>query len=142
MDTREQRLIDDVLKKANLTELPKPANKKSVCIEGVAKIRLNNNSIGYGIVKRNQDLSYRVVYINGDTAAIHEIEEIYPYITLQKEYIKKFGKAEKEDARIKYLRSLDEPCFNELNLEEMTIDELNLEVVKAAIMNQLKDMAR
>lgn len=141
MDTREQQLVADALQKAHLTELPKKADNKSVWIEGVAKIRLDNKSVGYGIVKRNPDLSYRVTYINGDTYAINSIEEVYPYVTLQKEYIKKFGKNEGEEARIKYLRSLNLSCTSP-DICEMTLDELNKEVVKAAVYMQLKDMEK
>lgn len=138
---REQQLISDVLRKAHLTELPKKANNKSVWIEGIAKIRLANNSIAYGIVKRNFDLTNRFVYVNGDISAINKIEEVYPYITLNGEYIKKFGKNEGEEARIKYLRSLNLPCTSP-DICEMTLEELNKEVVKAALYQQQKDMER
>ena len=141
MDTREQQLINDALQKAYLTELPKPATTKTVWIEGIAKIRLSDGSIGYGIVKRNEDLTTRVCYINGNIATISEIIEVYPYIKLQKEYIKKFGKVEGEKERIEYLQSLKLPCTS-LNLEEMTLDELNKEVVKAAIYQQMKDLEK
>ena len=141
MDKREQQLINDALQKAYLTELPKLADNKTVWIEGIAKIKLSDGSIGYGIVKRNEDLTTRVCYINGNIAAISEIEEIYPYVTLQKEYIKKFTAKEKEESRIKFLRSLNLPCTS-LNLEEMTLDELNKEVVKAAIYQQMKDLEK
>lgn len=140
--TREQQLIKDALRKAYLSELPKPANEKTVWIEGIAKIRLADGSNGYGIVKRNpEDLSYRVCYINGNISAISKIEEVYPYVTLQKEYIKKFTAKEKEPARIAYLKSLKLPY--EINgIEQMDIDQLNKEVVKAAIYQQIKDMSR
>ena len=139
MDKREQQLINDALQKAQIAELPKPATTKTVWIEGIAKIRLSDGSIGYGIVKRNEDLTTRVCYINGNIAAINEIIEVYPYIKLQKEYIKKFGKGEGEKERIEYLQSLKLPWAS-LDLSEMTIDELNKEVVKAAIYFQMNDM--
>lgn len=122
---------------AHLTELPKKADKKSVWIEGVAKITLADGSTAYGIVKRNPDLTHRVAYVNGNTAAIAKVEEVYPYITLNSEYIKKFGKNDGEEARIKYLRSLNLPCTSP-DICEMTLDELNKEVVKAAVYQQLK----
>lgn len=140
MDTREQQLIADALRKAHLTELPKKSNSKSVWIEGIAKIRLANNSIAYGIVKRNFDLTSRVVYINGDTSAINNIEEVYPYIFLEKGFIHKFEKGEKpEAARIAYLKSQHLPwAFAADYFDNMTLDELNKEVVKAAVYQQLK----
>lgn len=144
MDTREQQLIADALRKAHLTELPKKSNSKSVWIEGIAKIRLDNNSIAYGIVKRNFDLTSRVVYINGDISAINNIEEVYPYIFLEKDFIHKFEKGEKsEAARIAYLKSQHLPWACEANyFDGMDIDQLNKEVVKAALYNQMKTMER
>ena len=143
MDTREQQLINDALQKAQITELPKPATTKTVWIEGIAKIRLSDGSIGYGIVKRNEDLTTRVSYVNGNIATIVEIEEIYPYIKLQKEYIKKFGKGVGEKERIEYLKSLRLPYANIGEyFENMTLDELNKEVVKAAMWQQMQDMSK
>lgn len=140
MESREERLIADVLNKAHLAELPKPADKKTIWIEGVAKIRLANNSIGYGIVKKHDlDSEPVVTYINGDTFAINRIEEVYPYVVLRKEYIKKFTTKEKEPARIAYLKSLHLPYANETAFESMTIDELNKEVVRAAFWLQSKE---
>lgn len=141
LSQREQQLISDALRVAHLTELPKPANKKNVWIEGIAKIKLSDGSIGYGIVKRNPDLTHRVAYVNGNIATISEIEEIYPYITLNSDYIKKFGKNDREEARIKYLRSLNLPCTHP-DLSEMTLEELNKEVVKAALYQQQMDMSK
>lgn len=141
LSQREQQLIADALKMAHLTELPKKADKKSVWIEGMAKITLADGSTAYGIVKRNSDLTHRVVYVNGNTAAIVKVEEVYPYITLNNDYIKKFGKNDGEEARIKYLRSLNLPCTH-LDLSEMTLKELNKEVVKAAVYQQMREMDR
>ena len=141
LSQREQQLISDALKMAHLTELPKKADKKSVWIEGIAKIRLSDGSIGYGIVKRNKDLTTIVSYINGNIATISEIEEVYPYITLNKDYVKKFNAKEKEPARIAYLKSLNLPY--EINgLENMSLEELNKEVVKAAVYQQMREMDR
>ena len=138
---REQNLIADALRMAHLTELPKKADKKTVWIEGVAKITLSDGSTAYGIVKRNPDLTTRVCYVNGNTAAISKVEEVYPYITINSDYIKKFGKNEGEEARIKYLRSLNLPCTSP-DICEMTLEELNKEVVKAAVYMQQRDMSK
>lgn len=139
----EQNLISDALRMAHLTELPKKADKKSVWIEGVAKITLADGSTAYGIVKRNPDLTHRVCYVNGNTAAIAKVEEVYPYITLQPEFIHKFGKNEGEEARINYLKSLHLPwAFAADYFDNMTLDELNKEVVKAAVYQQQRDMSK
>jgi hypothetical protein len=109
----------------------------------VAKITLADGSTAYGIVKRNPDLTHRVVYVNGNTASIVKVEEVYPYITLNSDYIKKFGENEGEEARIKYLKSLHLPwAFAADYFDNMTLDELNKEVVKAALYQQQKDMEK
>lgn len=139
MEAYEHNLIADALNFAHLTTLPKKANpQKTMWIEAVAKIRLANNSIGYGVVKRNADLSYRVTYVNGATAAIVDIEEIYPYVVLDKQYIKKFSEKADEGDRIAYLKSLNLPYAVDGYFDGMDIEELNKEVVKAAVYQQLK----
>ena len=141
MDKYEQILISDVLNFAHLTSLPKRVDpKKSLWIEAVAKFRLANNSVGYGVVKRNLDLTYRVLYINGSTASIVDIEEVYPFIILEKQYIKKFTDKAEEKERIAYLESLNLPYVAEGYFDGMSIDDLNKEVVKAAVYQQLKSL--
>jgi len=142
MEKIEERLLQDALKQAHLTQLPKAATKNTVWIEGIAKIRKANNSIAYGIVKRNPDLTHRVIYVNGDIFSITEIEEVYPYVTLDKSYIKTFTSKEKEAARANYLKSLNLPSVCPVNYDEMTMEELNKEIIKAAIYMQLKDMEK
>ena len=141
MDKYEQILISDVLNFAHLTSLPKRVDpKKSLWIEAVAKFRLANNSVGYGVVKRNLDLTYRVLYINGSTASIVDIEEVYPFIILEKQYIKKFTEKAGEKERIAYLESLNLPYVADGYFDGMSIDDLNKEVVKAAVYQQLKSL--
>lgn len=143
MDKYEQNLISDVLNFAHLASLPKRVDpKKSLWIEAVAKFRLANNSVGYGVVKRNMDLSYRVLYVNGSTASIVDIEEVYPYIMLEKQYIKKFTEKAGEKERIAYLESLNLPYVAEGYFDGMSIDDLNKEVVKAAVYQQLKSLEK
>lgn len=141
MEKYEQNLISDVLNFAHLTSLPKRVDpKKSLWIEAIAKVRLSNNSIGYAVLKRNFDLTPRVLYINGSTASIVDIEEVYPYIMLEKQYIKKFTEKAGEKERIAYLESLNLPYVADGYFDGMSIDELNKEVVKAAVYQQLKSL--
>ena len=136
----ETNLITDVLNTAHLTQMPKADTGKVVWLEAIAKLRLANNNIAYGILRRNPDLTHRVLYVNGSISMIVNVEELYPYITLDKERVKKFTAAQKEKARVEYLRALKLPYLEGIDLEAMTIDELNKEVVKAAVYEQLKDL--
>jgi hypothetical protein len=132
----EQNLIADALRVAQITKLPAKTTADDLTwIEGVAKIRLSDASIGYGIVRRNPNLSVSYKYINGNTAAIANIEEVYPYESIDKRRIKKFGKDDDAEARVAYLKSLNLPY--EINFENATISDLNKEVVKAALFMQL-----
>lgn len=134
----EQKLIADVLHYAHLAEMPEKmlSGSKSLWIEAIAKIKKADGNVGYGIVKRNADLSYRVVYVNGSTSTIVDLIEIYPYINLDSKYIKKFTKKDDMASRIQYLRSMNLPYF--IDYETSTIDDLNKEIVKAAVYQQLK----
>lgn len=128
----EKRLLSDALDEAGLTKLPAKMNPDNVVwLEGVAKIRLVDGSLGFGIVKRNPDLSYTVTYINGPTSPIKEVEEVYPYDKIDRIDIKKFPDNEDRDGRINYLRSLQLPY--KIDFENATIADLNKEVVRAAV---------
>lgn len=136
MSSYEQNLIADALRVAQLTKLPAKTSPEDLTwIEGVAKIRLSDASIGYGIVRRNPNLSVSYKYVNGNTAAIAAIEEVYPYESIDKRRIKKFGKDDDGESRVAYLKSLNLPY--EINFENATIADLNKEVVKAALFMQL-----
>lgn len=139
MTQYEQNLLTDALHVAHLTQLPKEVKKeKEIWIEAIAKVRKADSSICYGILKRNFDLTSRVSYINGSISAIAEIEEIYPYITLDKNFIKKFGKNDTEKERIAYLQSLNLPYVFAGYFDGKSIEDLNKEVVKAAVYQQIK----
>jgi hypothetical protein len=134
----EQNLIADALRVAQITKLPTKTSPEDLTwIEGVAKIRLSDASVGYGIVKRNPNLSVSYKYINGNTAAIAAIEEVYPYESIDKRRIKKFSKDNDADSRAKYLKSLNLPYA--IDFENATIADLNKEVVKAALFMQLNN---
>lgn len=136
MNIYEEKLIRDVLEVARLTELPPKTDVDSfLWIEGVAKINLANGSIGYGIVKRNHDLSPVVTYINGETSSIVSITEVYPYATINKEMIKKFRANDDTEVRKKYLQSLNLPY--PIDYDNATVSDLNKEVVKAALYQQV-----
>ena len=131
----EKKLINDAMNVAQVAELPKAVPPDSyVWIEGIAKIRLRDNSIAYGIVKRTPDLTQTVTYVNGATSSILSIEEVYPYVTIDKSGIKKFKKDD-VDGRKEYLLSLNLPY--EVNLEKANITDLNREIVKASLYQQL-----
>lgn len=135
----EKKLLADALNVANLAKLPPMIDPNEVIwIEGIAKIKLIDGSYGFGIVKRNPDLTYTVTYINGATSPIMHVEEVYPYIKINKDNIKKFADKDNRESRIMYLQSLHLPY--KIDFENATISDLNKEVVKAAVYQQLKSL--
>lgn len=132
----EKRLLNDAMSVAHLTRLPSKVNPEEVIwIEGIAKIKLIDGSHGFGIVKRNPDLSYTVTYINGATSPILHVEEVYPYIKIDRANIKKFTDKDDRVGRIAYLQSLKLPYS--IDFENASITDLNKEIVKAAVYQQL-----
>lgn len=135
----EQRLLADALDKAQLTNLPAKMDPENfIWIEGIGKIKLIDGSYGFGIVKRNPDLSYTVTYINGATSPILHVEEVYPYNKIDRANIKKFSDKEDRNGRINYLQSLHLPY--EIDFENASVADLNREIVKAAVFQQLNAM--
>lgn len=135
MTDYEQRLLADALSKACLAKLPSRMDTDNlVWLEGVCKIRLLDGSVGYGIAKRNPDLTYAVTYVNGATSPILRVEEVYPYSKIDGGEVKKFSGKDDRAARVAYLRSLRLPY--EIDYEA-GIAELNREVVKAAVYRRL-----
>lgn len=135
----EKKLLADALNAANLTKLPPKMDPEEVIwIEGIAKIKLIDGSFGFGIVKRNPDLTHIVTYINGATSPIMCVEEVYPYNKIDKANIKKFADKDDRESRINYLRSLHLPYS--IDFENATVSDLNKEVVKAAVFQQLNAM--
>lgn len=135
----EKNLLSDALNTAHLTKLPAKMDPENfIWIEGIAKIKLIDGSYGFGIVKRNPDLTYTVTYINGATSPILHVEEVYPYNKIDRANIKKFSDKEDRDGRINYLQSLHLPY--EIDFENASVDDLNREIVKAAVFQQLNAM--
>lgn len=141
MPQNEETLIADVLNVAHLAKLPAAVNPEEfIWIEGIAKFKLMDGNTSYGIVKRTPDLSYTVSYINGTTAQIRSLEEVYPFNNIDKRHIKKFANEDDRDGRVNYLKSLNLPYANKIDFENATISELNKEIVKAAVYQQLNAM--
>ena len=134
----EKKLLADAMNVAHIAKLPKAEEPGNLTwIEALAKIKLQNGSYGFGIVRRNPDsfLSSTFKYINGDTSAIMCIEEVYPYENIDARRIKKFADKEDVEGRIAYLKSLELPY--EIDFDDTSIAHLNEEIVKAALYQQL-----
>lgn len=132
----EKMLLSDAMNFVHIAKLPKAVSPKNfLWIEAIAKIKLRDGSYGFGIAKRNSDLTLTYKYINGNTSAIMYIEEVYPYVSIDARHIKKFKDKEDVEGRIAYLKSLELPY--EIDFEDNRISHLNEEIVKAALYQQL-----
>lgn len=139
MNRIEEKLIADVLNFAHLTSMPSKMTKKTALwIEAVAKVRKANATYAYAILRRTANLDHTFIYSNGATSPIVSVEEVYPIITLDTKYVKKFTDDSK-DARIRYLRSMNLPYIEtEKYFDGMTLEDLDKEVVKSAMYQQLE----
>jgi hypothetical protein len=60
---------------------------------------------------------------------------VYPYVKIDKANIKKFADKNDRESRIKYLLSLHLPY--QIDFENASVADLNKEIVKAAVFQQL-----
>lgn len=133
----DESLRVDVLQVAHLSKFPAKMSKKTALwVEAIAKIRKKDGTYGYGILKHNEKLESYPMYINGTVAAIDTVEEIYPYLVLDKGYIQTFDNDEVQP-RIEYLKSLNLPYAKDGEFDNMDAEQLNEQVVKAAMYQQI-----
>jgi hypothetical protein len=130
-----EKSLVDALSWASLRELPPKDKKENVYILALALVSKKDGSKSYVATKKGKDGKDRVVKDFGSTATIVKIEEVYPYLLLDGNYLPTFEGKKRED-RIKWLTMMDA----EGNYEEMTLKELNKEVLLIAMRNQLRAM--
>lgn len=132
-----EKLKQDILQKASLVKLPKKmTNDTAFWITAIAKVKKDDFSECYAILKRKTLNSHSIIYINGNVSRIKEILEIMPIETLDTKFIKKF-KSDKLEDRIKYLKG-----YYDMDLESLSLEELNTLIIDLAIKRHLDSIAR
>jgi hypothetical protein len=130
-----EKSLVDALSWASLRELPPKDNKENVYILALALVSKKDGSKSYVATKKGKDGKDKVVKDFGSTAMIVKIEEVYPYLLLDGNYLPTFDGKKRED-RIKWLTMMDA----EGDYEGMSLKELNKEILLIAMRNQLKAM--
>ena len=135
-DATRESLIN-ALGWASLRALPEKDNGENIWLRALALVSKRDGSKGYVALVKGKNGDDRIIKDFGSIAPIVSIEETYPYVYLDSNYLPSFESKKRED-RIKWL-SMQRP---EENYEELTMKELNRAILHVAMQNQLNDIYR
>lgn len=118
-----------------LKDLPSVDDGENIWIKALALVRKCDGSESYVyVVKDSVTLQNRIAKDFGGVAQISEIIEFYPFSFLKSGYVPTFNGKKKEE-RVKYLMTYD----NLKDYSEMTLKELDREIIRVGIEKQLND---
>lgn len=121
-----------------LKELPEVDNGENIWIKALALVKKRDGSEAYVyVVKDSKTLENKIAKDFGSGAQIVETVEYYPFSFLKSGYMPTFKTAKKED-RIKYLNKYDKNT----NYSDMTLKELEREIIRLAVARQLLDESK
>lgn len=125
----------DALCAINLPKLPPIWDGENYYLHAVVKVRKCDNSEAYCLMSKDVDGNDNIVRTFGSVCAIKNIEEVYPYSFLQAKYI---PEAKSKAEKIEFLKRFHNLKTTE-QFEGMKLKELDNEIIKTVIMQQLKD---
>lgn len=131
-DILRESLID-ALSYCSVRELPPESNGEDVYIRAIALTSKRNGSKGYAVLDKDKNGNDKVVKDFGDVSQIAKIDKVYPVLYLDSSYIPDIKKKE-DKVRWVQLQNGNPLC------EEMSIKELNKEILRLAIRNQLNNI--
>ena len=133
MKSKTRASLINALSYCSLRELPDADSGEDVWIKALALVTKTNGCDYFVALEKDaKTLVNRVKKDFGDTGAIVEYKEIYPYLYLSSEYMPKFHDKTK-DARVKYLLGIKP----NVNWSKYSLKELNDEIIGLAIQAQL-----
>lgn len=133
MKSKTRASLINALSYCSLRELPDADSGEDVWIKALALVTKTNGCDYFVALEKDaKTLANHVKKDFGDTGAIVEYKEIYPYLYLSSEYMPKFQDKTK-DARVKYLSGI-EP---NVNWSKYSLKELNDAIMGLAIQAQL-----
>lgn len=133
-DVKNESLIK-ALSHFLLKDLPSVDDGENIWIKALALVRKCDGSESYVyVVKDSVTLQNRIAKDFGGVAQISEIIEFYPFSFLKSGYVPTFNGKKKEE-RVKYLMTYD----NRKDYSEMTLKELDREIIRVGIEKQLND---
>lgn len=121
-----------------LKDLPEKDNGENIWIKALALVKKCDGSESYVyVVKDYKTLENNISKDFGTSCQIAEVIEYHPFSYLKSGYVPTFKRTKKED-RIKYLQLYN----NKKDYSEMTLKELDKEVIRVGIEKQLNDEKR
>lgn len=136
MKTKKESLFD-ALTWASLRDLPPKAEGDRVYIFALALVSKKDGSSGYVAIKKDRKFKDAIIKDFGSQSPIISIDEIYPYLYLDKRYVPKFN-WDKKGTREEVIEWIERNTF-ENNVESLTDDELKDLVYKASMERQLAE---
>lgn len=133
MNKTLESTLTKALSWANIRELPEKDNGENIWIYALALVTKRDGSRAYLILSKDKKGNDIIAKDFGNISSIVSIDEVYPYLFLNTQFIPEFKKPNKEE-RIKWLKMNN----GEKNYSEMTMKELNNEIVNVGIQNQIR----
>ena len=131
-DKREEKNLLDALSWCGLKKLPEKDNGEDIWLEALAKVSKADGSSCYVYIKKNGELKDVIAKDFGDVSMIVKIDEVYPFNFLKASFMPTF-KANNKNERIHYLQKI----YKGKDFSGMTVKQLDTEILKVAINNQL-----
>lgn len=137
MDKIQDKSLIDALAYCDLRALPKEDSKEYVWIKALALVSKIDGTKGYVLAVKNEQGAPRIVKDFGTLAAIKSIDKFYPFALLDEKFMPVFNSRGKEE-RVEWLKLMD----RKLDFDNMTVKELNKEIVNTAVRNALRALDR
>ena len=132
--TKTEESMFDALQYCKVASLPETWDKKSVWLTAICRTRKNDLGVYYAYCERDEAGKPKIVRDFGPCRAIVEIEEFFPLLYLDSNYVKKFPKSAEGDANLtEYLVSNGMPEAMQVSDRK----ELNKMNILLAIQRQL-----
>ena len=128
----EEKSLVSAIAYCSLRELPEKDNGEDIWVEALAKVKKADGTQNFVYVRKNKDGENVIAKDFGSISIIREIIEYYPFNYLKPKFIPTF-KANKKEDRLYYLQKINK----DKDFSKMTVKELDKEILKVAINNQL-----
>lgn len=131
-DKSEEKSLISAMAFCSLRELPQEDDKENIWVEALAKVQKSDTTISYVYVRKDKNGENKIAKDFGSSSIIRKVICYYPFNFLKASYLPTFKTQKKED-RIRFLQKV----YKDKDFSKMSLKELDKEVLKVAINNQL-----
>jgi hypothetical protein len=131
-DKNEEKSLISAMAFCSLRELPQEDDKENIWVEALAKVKKADTTTSYVYVRKDKNGENKIAKDFGSSSVIRKVICYYPFNFLKANYLPTFKTQKKED-RIRYLQKV----YKDKDFSAMSLKELDKEVLKVAINNQL-----